>query len=340
MSLICTAQHLFDRLERPSNGEMRSALAIMQELQQAFYIDSIDWTASNGSGLWEMCVAVRLWTGPVITSSGQAARQKSAKHDAATKAYPAIKNRESSLYVDLRRFALTSIRHIVCLSAPPPTPEHKDQCRLQRSRQPKTCRQAKILHDAGEELAKLQQLAEQDVHLIAVDVEAYEKDKNVILEIGMASVYLPTSDIITCEHLVVEDNLDVRNGSFVPDHKDHYNFGQSVKVPAESIGSVVSKWVAALPTEGAMSVLVGHSLNGDLRWLEGMGIQFDCGHTCDVAMVQQALTQDHERVKLERLAEMYGVDGTNWHNAGNDARYTLELALKMIPRVRQRDTSS
>ena len=72
-------------------------------------------------------------------------------------------------------------------------------------------------------------------------------------------------------------------------------------------------------------------MKGDLQWLEAAGIEFNCDTTCDVAMVHQALTRDHERVKLERLAEIYGVNGINWHNAGNNARYTLEIALNMIP---------
>lgn len=163
---------------------------------------------------------------------------------------------------------------------------------------------------------------------LAVDVEAYEYDHSVLLEVGISALTLTQTHTI---HLIIGDNHDFRNGRFVPDRKQDFAFGQSMVVSLSQLPDTIYDFVRDTNIMEQEVVLVGHSVHNDQKWLRDAGIVFDIKKEVDIAEVEKTLTGDYQPRKLSALGEKYGVveegwDG--WHNAGNDAHLTLQVAIR------------
>ena len=79
-------------------------------------------------------------------------------------------------------------------------------------------------------------------------------------------------------------------------------------------------------------VLVGHSIGGDLDWLEGMGLQLDFP-ALDIALAYQKMRGRAQKSKLSAILDDMGVEHPFLHNAGNDALYTLEGAIRLARKI-------
>ncbi|GAA6008087.1 hypothetical protein JCM10207_007024 [Rhodosporidiobolus poonsookiae] len=85
--------------------------------------------------------------------------------------------------------------------------------------------------------------------VIAVDLETWESDHNLITEVGIASVRLKAGGTVeeTAEHLIVAENADKRNGRYCPDARDLFQLGQSTTLPTASITAHLSSLFAPVP---------------------------------------------------------------------------------------------
>ena len=202
-----------------------------------------------------------------------------------------------------------------------------------------TKKQARVLNKAHAELDTLQTLARrrgvgsQPAVYVAIDVEAYEGG-NDVLEVGLACI--ATSDVwprrlIKSSHWIVEDNLHLHNGRYVPDHRDRFNFGLSQKIPAANICSVLDESFDEMASNST-NFLIGHTIQSDIKWLSQVGINIlsKIESICDVAGAFQAINNRHQPMSLANMLEFYSLSAHHLHNAGNDASYTLELALQMM----------
>jgi len=188
---------------------------------------------------------------------------------------------------------------------------------------------------------------------VAIDVEAWEEDKETVTEIGIAAICLPLTPVVHRQHdvenqtdaarsatrgcfhhrhILVREYLEMRNGKFIADNRDHFLFGDSeVLHLADAVREVQAELSAA-------DFIVGLAMQGDLSWLRSIGVG---GLDADADIFQSRLVDiqllDCAHVEtcqdplqppgLRALAERFNLDPQRLHNAGNDAAFTLQVAL-------------
>lgn len=166
--------------------------------------------------------------------------------------------------------------------------------------------------------------------LVAIDVEAWEKNLKKVTEIGI-SVYDPRlqSDspfpLIKTFHLIVKENLQFNNGKYVPDNKKKFMGGTSrvlsFKESKEFVQLIVEQYINV--SGGA---LVGHQIDGDIKWLKSIGVRLpdavECVDTLKIHSFSRATGGT-----LRGILRTVGIPHANLHNAANDAYYTLLAAL-------------
>lgn len=179
--------------------------------------------------------------------------------------------------------------------------------------------------------------------LFCVDVEAWERNTDVITEIGV-SIYDPrhqelalTPNIKTY-HISISENRHVKNGRFVPEHSQNFS-GASTHVltlnEARGLlqGLVDYYFDESLPIHCS---LVGHDLNGDLKWLARLGVNIRANVRKLDTQTVFAYTHGQEGASLKNALRRVNQPFAFLHNAGNDAYFTIMLALKLCdPSVRQ-----
>ncbi|CEP64296.1 Gfd2p LALA0_S11e00914g [Lachancea lanzarotensis] len=196
-------------------------------------------------------------------------------------------------------------------------------------------------------------LTSQRTICLCVDVEAFERNTNVVTEIGI-SIYDPresqfsTVPILRTYHLIVAESLKMRNGKFVCDLKDCFLKGESYVMSLSNCVNFIQTLINYyMVTETAAErtwerAFVGHNVKGDLKWLSSIGVQIP--RNIDYNLNQTSGDQSLRVLDTERLFKIsYGSKGSSLgkilrlfevphaflHNAGNDAYYTLKLLLHM-----------
>jgi DNA polymerase III epsilon subunit-like protein len=187
-----------------------------------------------------------------------------------------------------------------------------------------TTKQLKCIALAAEHLSRLRCLQlEGGPTVVSIDVEAWERDGSKITEVGVA--HLSGSGYILTRHFIIKEHEHLRNGIFVADNKYQFNSGGSEIISLEQVSSKLEGIYSSLHEP----VTVGHSIHGDLKWLKGMGVYLDGRKAVDIALARQALDGKLESTSLVRMLEDLGIPYCNLHNAGNDARYTLQALIAM-----------
>jgi hypothetical protein len=188
-------------------------------------------------------------------------------------------------------------------------------------------------HDRSllENMAYRRGISTQSAVFFAIDVEKNESGDE-ILEVGISwvdAVDVWNDNSIKSRHLVVKEHRHIRNGRHVPDAKDRFVYGASEALSLREIIRVMKVMVDGFRHEYDDVFLIGHSLQNDILWLKRAGIDLGdmVSATCDLAAVDQAERGSMYRRKLEVLAAECGIGCDVPHNAGNDAVYTLQLAL-------------
>ncbi|SCU95576.1 LAFA_0G01068g1_1 [Lachancea sp. 'fantastica'] len=199
----------------------------------------------------------------------------------------------------------------------------------------------------------IEYLSSQKTICFCVDVEAFERNTNVVTEIGI-SIYDPresqfsTVPILRTYHLIVAESLKLRNGRFVCDLKDCFLKGESYVMSLSNcvkfIQTLINYYmVPATAAEHTWKrAFVGHNVKGDLKWLCSIGVQLPNTIDYNFSQSKSPLTVnviDTERLfrssygskgsSLGKILRLFEVPHAFLHNAGNDAYYTLKLALHM-----------
>ncbi|GEQ71532.1 hypothetical protein JCM33374_g5216 [Metschnikowia sp. JCM 33374] len=179
--------------------------------------------------------------------------------------------------------------------------------------------------------------------LFCIDVEAWEHNQEYVTEIGV-SIYDPrpqklalTPDIKTY-HILINDNRDVKNGNFVPDHSSNFSGGTthilSLKQSRALLQGLINHYFVEPHVPNC--ILVGHDLRGDIKWLNKLGVSI----ASDVRKLDTqtlfSYTHGLAGASLQNALRTVNQPFAFLHNAGNDAYYTIMLALKLCdPKVRR-----
>ncbi|KAI0816784.1 hypothetical protein GGR55DRAFT_674977 [Xylaria sp. FL0064] len=189
--------------------------------------------------------------------------------------------------------------------------------------------------------------ARETVRFICVDIEAYEKDTRVVTEIGLA--VLDTDDIIEicpgergenwfllvqAYHLRIQERSYMVNSEYVQGCPESFNFGKSQMVSIRDIRDVVGKIIGDEKSEDQRPVIiVGHEIEQDLKYLTR--IDYDPWRAplvldeVDTKNMFQRIERSPVGRGLATICSELGIPGSNYHNAGNDAVYTLRAMIAM-----------
>ncbi|KAI9810326.1 MAG: hypothetical protein M1832_001360 [Thelocarpon impressellum] len=200
---------------------------------------------------------------------------------------------------------------------------------------------------------------ESAVIFISVDVESFERNHNLVTEIGVAT--LDTRDLvglapgeagkawigrIRARHFRIQEYAHLRNKDFVDGCADQFEFGDSEFVSIRNAASAVAACFRdpfSNPTGSASAVeekrnivLLGHDTNADVAYLRSVGYdvlsQKGLVEVLDTAAMYRALKREVNPRALGTILYELGMVGWNLHNAGNDAAYTLQAMLAIALR--------
>ncbi|KAI9371881.1 hypothetical protein BJX61DRAFT_481700 [Aspergillus egyptiacus] len=192
---------------------------------------------------------------------------------------------------------------------------------------------------------------------ISLDVEVNERCHTAITEVGIST--LDTRDLIgvapgpqgenwqsriRSRHLRVEEYRYHANHLYVRGCPDKFEFGTSEFVRAEKVSQVIQDSFAdpaffdGPDKKLRPLVLVGHSLISDIQYLELANVHIidessgasKFADRIDTADSFQMIRGETDLRSLGSVIGELGMTGWNLHNAGNDARYTLQALVAML----------
>lgn len=189
-----------------------------------------------------------------------------------------------------------------------------------------------------------------DPVFVCIDVEAFELDQSKITEFGIATFdsreltgIAPSSlSELLCKietrHFIIDENKRFVNKRHVKGCPDKFQFGSSHIVPSSKMKSILKQTFIMKDTSAPNSdkqrcrniIFVGHELGGDINYMRKFGFRLDdrpevIGRL-DSRVIAGAMGLPEN---LEKLQFALGGKPEYLHNAGNDARYTLESAFLM-----------
>jgi hypothetical protein len=201
---------------------------------------------------------------------------------------------------------------------------------------------------------------------VCIDVEAYERSSKIITEIGVAT--LDTLDLvgvapgvsgknwqqkIRARHFRIKEHKSYRNGEFVSDAADQFEFGESEFIALEDAPAIIAscfKHPFSKPeeeeedaghglkvNEGSLEepkrniIFVAHDVNSDIQFLRQVGYDplnlSNLIETLDTALLYRAHKRDPNAKAVGNILCDFDFVGWNLHNAGNDAVYTMWILL-------------
>ena len=155
----------------------------------------------------------------------------------------------------------------------------------QQKKAEKRAKKAVAMRRKGEasvrELQRARDLLEggMDARFTCVDVEAWEIN-NKVTEIGLATWRASAGGGgWSFTHLVIAEMYECRNGRYVEDNKDNFIFGTSQIVSLEEATRIARSELLAA------DYIVGHAIEGDLKWLRSLGVSVDTSKLLDSQVV-------------------------------------------------------
>lgn len=170
--------------------------------------------------------------------------------------------------------------------------------------------------------------------LFCFDVEAWERNNNLVTEIGIA-IFDPKGQEfsafphIKLYHIIIEEHAKKRNGRFVPDNMSNFVGGTTHVLPElearKFLNKMIHKYFIDDPERKA--AFVGHHIGGDIKWLKTIGVDFPDG--CPIIDTYKIFQLSHGKTGggLRQILRIMDIPHAYLHNAANDAYYTLLAAL-------------
>ncbi|KAK4186557.1 good for full DBP5 activity protein 2 [Podospora australis] len=197
---------------------------------------------------------------------------------------------------------------------------------------------------------------EGSVLFVAIDLEAYEFNHDMITEVGIAT--LDTTDIVgvapgengknwlplvQARHLRIKENAWAENSKYVRGCADRFDFGATEFVSIRDIPSIIESLIdkatlnpSSEDPEPRPVVLVFHESAADIKFLQSVNYNVynakNVIGVMDTKEMYQYVLRSNSHNSLELVLSYVGIPYGNLHNAGNDAVYTLKgmigLAVK------------
>lgn len=155
----------------------------------------------------------------------------------------------------------------------------------------------------------------------AFDLEWHEHSKK-LTEVGVTKFNTNTLELESY-HFIISETYNLRNKTFVPDNKDRFDFGTSMKMSLDEVEQEVVKLFSDVKG------IVGHDLSNDLFFLGQCGLNAAM-RTFDTQKLGNLFMEEKRAMNLEKLATFCGMTTSNLHNAGNDSYYTMACMLHML----------
>lgn len=194
----------------------------------------------------------------------------------------------------------------------------------------------------------LRKIQTRDTICMSIDIEAWEKNPNIVTEVGISiwdprtedDVFSITGPQFENHHIIIEQTLPLRNNRYTPDHKFQYLLGKTkimdLKHCQMFVQSLIDKYMVdhqldetnTLPSTRYSRALVGHGFSGDLKWLQSLKIRVPEVPVFDTMKLFQAM-YGSTGSGLGKALRLMNIPHAYMHNAGNDAYYTLNLLLYM-----------
>ncbi|KAK9448410.1 ribonuclease H-like domain-containing protein [Limtongia smithiae] len=169
--------------------------------------------------------------------------------------------------------------------------------------------------------------------LIAIDTEMWERSANdTITEIGIVVWDLQQgashdAPFTTMRHIRVKENMHRRNGKFVADHAEEFDFGDSEILTLDECGQELRELFKSYRDR---AVFVAHGIGTDLRALRKLGSQpNESVPVIDTIEIWRHANGDNVKAKLQIVMKDLEVPTKHLHNAGNDAFFTMRILQKM-----------
>jgi len=160
---------------------------------------------------------------------------------------------------------------------------------------------------------------DQGVGLLSIDMEQYEHNHSITLEVGIS--FTTAADSAYPErtlsfHIVNQDQLHRSNGDFCPNNRSHFNHGESQYVPEDQLFGQVEKLIAELTSPCYKVYLVGHTVQSDRAWLARQGVYLNFAADCDVGRASRyiASPRPYSMVGMERMLVALDIEAKDVHN--------------------------
>ncbi|KAF3121243.1 hypothetical protein TWF703_002002 [Orbilia oligospora] len=182
---------------------------------------------------------------------------------------------------------------------------------------------------------------EGDCTFFSIDIESWERNHGIVTEVGLTK-YTPSTKVDQggtigekiSDHIIIKEHRRYKNGNYVADASGNFEFGNSRLVPLAETKEAIVAFMCT--PEKYQRILIGHDINADIEYLRKLGYDDelkDFSMIFDTAEIWKAFADTFDGIGLSRLCSELDISAWNLHNAGNDARYTMEAFVKMISRT-------
>ncbi|KAI1374540.1 hypothetical protein F4677DRAFT_160415 [Hypoxylon crocopeplum] len=189
--------------------------------------------------------------------------------------------------------------------------------------------------------------AKDSLRFVCVDVEAWETSSRVVTEVGLA--VLDTEDtidvppgkdghnwfpLINSYHFRIREHMNKVNHMYVQGCPDKFGFGDTEFVRLGDIGRTIGGIIGDYQSSDKRPVvMVGHDIGQDLKYLQKVGYNIwrvpYFSDEMDTKSMFQRVEKSSDGRALATICEDLGIPGRYFHNAGNDATYTLRAMVVM-----------
>ncbi|KAI5781665.1 hypothetical protein DFH27DRAFT_307447 [Peziza echinospora] len=191
--------------------------------------------------------------------------------------------------------------------------------------------------------------SQKPAYFVCIDIESWERDHSLVTEIGISTLdttpLLPTFGTNTYatvlphmkyRHIRITEHKNLRNGRYVNDNADRFDFGKTEFHPLASIPRILAEIFAA-PTPDHHVCFVAHDAPTDLKYLTS-AFKFNARENVpklkvfDTAELYKTIVGAKDTMALGKMLLSLKLEPWNLHNAGNDAAFTLRSFVKICGR--------
>lgn len=171
--------------------------------------------------------------------------------------------------------------------------------------------------------------------IMCIDVEMYEKDKNIITEVGFSVL---KDDTIQTRHFIISENYEFNNGVYVENNKLNFNFGESEKVSLNEAINIIKSEIRNT------DFIIGNKVSDDIKLVFGKeflsSIQKKVFNSDNMIYFHKDVEYfdlgSHKRnVAISTMLDKLEIKYSNLHNAGNDAHYNILVYREIIDNIKE-----